>query len=694
MASVGLYSEVQYLKGIGPRLAESLHKLGIQTVDDLLRHLPRRYEDRRNLPRMSTLKPMQFATVRGRLLEFEARPTRGGKVLLRATIGDGSGVVSLTWFNQPWLKKKFSQYDKEVIAYGQLKESSFGLEINSPEFEILEEGSDSQDFSRIVAIYPLTEGVHQWIIRKAVDAAIDNYLHYVVDPYSAEFRKAQGNLAPLAWSFREIHRPETETHARRARERLVFDELFGFQLSMQMERQKMLQEPGIAFDIAKQMPQLWAEVESLAHFKPTNAQRRVIEEIWNDMDHPNPMNRLLQGDVGSGKTYVAAAAILAACRNGYQAAILAPTEILAEQHATTFERFFEGTEFRVVKLLGRQRAKERSKALESISNGEGNIVVGTHAMIQEGIEFSNLGLAIIDEQHRFGVLQRLAMRKKGLNPDVLVMTATPIPRTLTMTVYGDLDVSVIDELPPGRSPIKTYWKSTRERESVYRQVEKLVKEGHQAYFICPMITESEKMQVQAAVDLHYRLATNEFKELRVGLLHGQMKPEDKEEVIASFRKRALDILVSTVVVEVGVDVPSATIMVIEDANRFGLSQLHQLRGRVGRGAEQSYCILIADRKTDESQKRLEVMVATSDGFKIAEADWEIRGPGEIAGTSQSGNLDFKIADLVRDTKLVEVARRAALSVLENDPQLARPESLALRNLVKTQSRPELLATVS
>jgi ATP-dependent DNA helicase RecG len=399
------------------------------------------------------------------------------------------------------------------------------------------------------------------------------------------------------------------------------------------------------------------------------------------------MNRLVQGDVGSGKTAVAAAAMLACVRCGYQAALMAPTEILAEQHYINIHRVFDPLGVPVRLLVGKQTAAQKKKAIDAAKSGEAPICIGTHALIQEGVAFDRLGLAIIDEQHRFGVLQRAALRAKGYNPDVLVMTATPIPRTLTMTLYGDLDLSVIDEMPPGRRPIKTHWKKPSERPTVYEAVRKLLKEGRQAYFVCPLISESDKMQTQAAEDLYYRLSKGEFSDFRVALLHGQLKAAEKEETMDSFRRGEIDVLVSTVVIEVGVDVPNASVMVIEDANRFGLSQLHQLRGRVGRGEHQSFCVLIAEATTEEAQRRLSVLAETGDGFRIAEEDLRIRGPGDVAGTKQHGELEFQFADLIRDGVLLERARTAALRILETDPGLEKPEHAKMLARV-LEKRPE------
>lgn len=699
-----LATDVQFLKGVGPRNAQALAKMGLRTVGDVLLHLPRRYEDRSHLPPIASVRPGDFVTIRGRITTFESRPISGGRVILKATLRDPSGAITLTWFNQPWIRRTMESHQGDILAYGQIKQANFGLEMSSPEWEAIVEDDETEDFARIVPVYPKTEGVHQKVLRKATRAAVETYLGFVQDPLPSEFRRRQG-LKDLRWCLSQIHLPDSERDRLEARKRLVFEEFFYLQLAMALRKAETQQELGISFPIQSllegrpaepaankkaktkvvaELPThpthlfeedqkelhdgepLWDQISRMLPFELTGAQRRVVQEIWADMERPHPMNRLVQGDVGSGKTAVAACCMLAAVRSGYQAALMAPTEILAEQHATNLRRLFEPLGIEVELLVGKLTASAKRNAAERTKTGIAHIAVGTHALIQEGVEFLRLGFVVIDEQHRFGVLQRKALRDKGLgNPDVLVMTATPIPRTLTMTLYGDLDLSVIDELPPGRRPVKTHWKMPFERTSVYKSMKSLIDEGRQAYVVCPMVSESEKMNTQAAEELHGRLKEEIFPELRVGLLHGQMKPRDKEAEMDKFRTHELDILVSTTVIEVGVDVPNASVMVVEDANRFGLSQLHQLRGRVGRGATQSYCILVADAKSDDARTRMEVMVRTTNGFEIAEEDLKLRGPGELAGTRQSGNLDFKIADLVQDGKMLEVARNAALAVVDH-----------------------------
>jgi len=685
LAPRSLDTEVQYLKGVGPRLASILAKVGIRTVRDVLFYMPRRYEDRSHLPAIADVRPGQWVTVKGRIIDLESKSTRAGMVVLRATISDRTGDLTLVWFNQPWVARKLKGYEGEIIAYGYVKDVHFDIEMNAPEFELLDEDDDPEAFARIVPVYPLSEGVTQFVIRRAVSSALEHYLDYVDDPFSGTYL-SKLKLRPLRWSLSQIHRPDSEESKNEARKRLVFDEFFFFQVFLALKRLETEVETGISFPIREMGKQLADQLKTMFPFELTGAQKRVIKEIWNDMERPHPMNRLVQGDVGSGKTAVAAAAMLAAVRSGYQAAMMAPTEILAEQHYANLHRLFEPLGVKVALLVGKQTAKQKAAHKKKVVEGEVDIAVGTHALVQENVEFKKLGLAIIDEQHRFGVMQRAALQNKGFgNPDVLVMTATPIPRTLTLTLYGDLDLSVIDEMPPGRKPIKTHWKQLHERAQVYKGVRKLIEEGRQAYFVCPMVSESEKMLAQAAEELHHRLSTMVFNDLRVGLLHGQMKAKEKEDVMERFRRHELDILVSTTVIEVGVDVPNASVMVIEDANRFGLSQLHQLRGRVGRGNYQSYCLLIADAKNEEARERLDALVGTTDGFKIAEIDLRLRGPGEMYGTKQSGNLDFKIADLVRDGAMLEVARQAAFDLVREDPQLAKYPQIKKKAL---ESRPD------
>lgn len=710
MSGRGLETEVQFLKGVGPKVAMLLQKLGLRTVRDVLWNFPRRMEDRSQIPPLMRIQPGKYATIRGTLERVDTRPIRGGRVIITGRVADDMGEIDLVWFNQPWIVKELkSRQGQQVIAYGMVKEGSKRLEMSSPEWEAIEDDDDAEEFARIVPVYALKEGVPQWAVRRAARSAVEHFASMIVEPLPEWMRK-ENSLPTLGWAISQMHRPESMDAQLKGRRRIVFDEFLALQVMLQLRRRDVKQEVGIAFPISDMSkhespagtlfgdaPQgtLWDEVNRMLPFDLTGAQKRVIQEIWDDMERSAPMNRLVQGDVGSGKTAVAACAILGAVRCGYQAALMAPTEILAEQHGLNLKRLFEPLGINVTLLVGKLNAQQKRKAMQQAESGEARVCIGTHALIQEGVKFNKLGLAIIDEQHRFGVLQRMALRQKGYgHPDVLVMTATPIPRTLTMTLYGDLDLSVIDEMPPGRKPIKTHWKKAPARDQVYATVRTLLAEGRQAYFVCPMISESDKMQTQAAEDLYYRLKELIYPDLRVGLLHGQMKPAEKEMIMEQFRRHELDILVSTVVIEVGVDVPNASVMVIEDAFRFGLAQLHQLRGRVGRGEHQSYCILISDAKTAESEQRLRIMEETTDGFRIAEEDLKLRGPGDVAGTRQAGQLEFLVADLVKDGPMLETAKRAAIRVLESDPDLTSPDHKLILEAVRARRSDEALLTIS
>jgi len=706
--------DVQFLKGVGPKSAMVLAKLGLKTVEDVLWYLPRRYDDRTKLPDLVMLRPGEAQSVRGTLAGVQTRSTRGGKVLVQAILDDGTGQVVLTWFNQPWVARELQKVEGEVMAFGQVKEGlGRRLEMTSPEWEAMDVDDDSAEFARIVPVYPLSEGVPQRTVRRAAASAIEYFAAQMDDPLPEKFRSAN-RLMSLGAAITQMHQPESEEKLTRARHRLVYEEFLYLQLALQMRRGEVKQEVGVGFPISKigvkemaGRSDLFGEVAehdtrnlidqcaAMLPFELTGAQKRVVQEICDDMERSFPMNRLVQGDVGSGKTAVAACAMLGAVRCGYQAALMAPTEILAEQHSIVLKRLLEPLGVKVTLLVGKLSGKNKARAMEKAASGESQVLVGTHALISEGVKFEKLGFIVIDEQHRFGVVQRLALRQKGVeHPDVLVMTATPIPRTLTMTLYGDLDLSVIDELPPGRKPIKTHWKKPTDREKVYATVRSLIAEGRQAYFVCPMITESDKMQTQAAEDLYYRLSKETYPDLAVGLLHGQMKPADKESIMEQFRAGEIQILVSTVVIEVGVDVPNATVMVIEDANRFGLSQLHQLRGRVGRSEYQSFCILIADATTADAEQRLAVLERTTDGFRIAEEDLKIRGPGDVMGTRQSGMLEFRVADLISDGPVLEQARQGAIGILDDDPILGKPQNKKILQKVRERRSEEALISVS
>jgi len=686
-----LDSQVQYVKGVGPRVAAILQKLGIATVQDLLYHLPRRHEDRTHFARVAQLRHGETATILGKVIAADNISTRGKMVITKVAVDDGSGIVMLTWFNQRFRRDQFLKLkDRQIVAFGTVQEGRWGCEITQPEWELYSEGEDPLSTGRVVPVYPLTEGLFESQLRKAIRNALDDYGHLIKETLPEDMRDRL-DLMDVADAIRNIHFPESIAALEAARKRLVFEELFLLQLALAM-RKRGLESPGngISFSIPKELANDLAEI---LPFDLTKAQKRVIKEIAKDMARPLCMNRLLQGDVGSGKTVVALAAMLIAVKNGYQAALMAPTEILAEQHFLGISQFvgnLGAIGISVDLLTGSLKASQRQRVLNDIASGETHILIGTHALIQEGVEFKKLGLVIVDEQHRFGVMQRAALMDKGLTPDMLVMTATPIPRTLTLTVYGDLDVSIIDELPPGRKPVKTHWKQYGDRKKVYHALRTLIDQGRQAYVVCPLIEESEKLQVRAASELAEFLATEMFPDLKIGLLHGQMKTDEKDAIMKAFRAGEIDIMVSTTVIEVGVDVGNATCMVIEDADRFGLAQLHQLRGRVGRGEEQSYCILICEGNSDDSIKRMQVMSSTCDGFVIAEEDLKLRGPGEFYGTKQSGMAGLKIADIFKDIPILELARKEAFDLVATNSNLAGAALANLRHdLIKTYEEIQL-----
>ncbi|MBC7327461.1 ATP-dependent DNA helicase RecG [bacterium] len=671
-----LENPVRFIKGVGEKRARILSKLGIEKAGDLLFHFPRRWEDRRHFKKIGELVDGEKATILGKVVDAESTITPRGLVIVKAVIDDISGVAYLTWFNQPYMKKRFKALKgKKVVAYGTVKRNRWGVEIENPEWEEVEEGENSLHLGRIVPIYPLTEGISQIQMRKIIYNALEQFAPCLEEVIPSRIREKRG-LMPIYQAIREIHFPSSARSLSEARRRLVYEEFFLLQVILALRQKEYKEEKGrsLEFDV-------FSELEKILPFKLTNAQRRVIEEVARDMREGHPMNRLIQGDVGSGKTIVALAAILIAVRCGYQCALMAPTEILAEQHFIVLSNLLFPLGVKITLLVGGLSQKEKNLAKKLVAEGETDLVIGTHALLEEDVEFKNLGLVIIDEQHRFGVIQRAKLRQKGINPEVLVMTATPIPRTLALTVYGDLDVSVIDELPPGRQPVKTFWVPKSRRKWAYSFVREEIKKGRQAYAVCPLIEESEKLQAEAAEKLASDLA-HLLPDVKIGLLHGQMRPKEKEEVMNQFRERKIDLLVSTPVIEVGIDVPNATVMVIEDADRFGLAQLHQLRGRVGRGEYQSYCILIATPRTEEAKRRLQVMVETNDGFRIAEEDLAIRGPGEFFGTRQHGLPDLKLANIIKDVKILEEAREDGMQIIEIDPHLRLPEHRLLAKKIK------------
>jgi ATP-dependent DNA helicase RecG len=677
---VDLSTPVTYVKGVGPQRAQFLEVKGLRTAGDLLFYAPFRYEDRSNIKPLGSLAPGEMATVvvevRSTLAPRWRRKDLG---LFEAVFTDARGGRLLgKWFHAPYLKTVLEP-GVRVALYGKVDLDSYSHELSMlhPEFEVLredEDGDDSLHMGRIVPIYEAAGKVSTRALRSILRRLLDR-LPKMEDALPEPLRRRL-KLPDLTQALRETHFPAPETDVRvlnafrsPAQYRLIFEEFFWLETGMALKRRQAQLETGIAFELNDRVRE---QVRKMLPFRPTAAQKRVVREIALDMAQPTPMSRLLQGDVGSGKTIVGAQAAVIAVENGYQAALLAPTEVLAAQHYLNLKRIFAPLGYAVVPLFGSMTRKEKEFAKRAIGSGLAQIAVGTHALIEEDVEFHKLGLAIVDEQHRFGVLQRKALQQKGVTPDVLVMTATPIPRTLALTIYGDLDVSVIDELPPGRKPIKTVHKTRLELEQVWSFVKREVRAGRQAYVVCAAIEESETVAMKAAEKAYEELSREVFPDLRVALLHGRLKAGEKESVMDSFLRGDVQVLVSTTVIEVGVDVANATVMVIENAERFGLAQIHQLRGRVGRGAAQSFCVLVTDKLTEAARERIRTLVESVDGFAISEMDLRLRGPGEFLGTRQSGLPAFRIGNLVRDQEVLELARSEAAAFVSAPPS---PEAL-------------------
>jgi ATP-dependent DNA helicase RecG len=682
-------SPVTVLKGIKTSMAAKLSRLGIKTIRDILYFFPRRHIDYTQRRRISEVIVGEDQTVLATV--WESKVTHLGRQKgTEVTLGDETGNMRAVWFNQPYLAGKFITNTKLILS-GRVSEYKNRLFFESPEWDIAED-KEFIHAGRMVPIYSLSSGIFQRQIRTLVKRTIDEWLNQLED-YLPPLSKTRCELVSLQDAVLHAHFPKDEVTKNESRKRLAFDELLLIQLGV-LNKKRIWQEgqPGNSFDIKDGFI---SDFLDTLPFNLTGAQNRVLGEIISDLERTTPMSRLLQGEVGSGKTVVALAALLAAVDAGYQGALMAPTEILAEQHymntcnllskiskhrdcnknSSRFEGSFLGT-ISLSLLTGGTGEKEKLSIRQNLFQNNTDIVIGTHALIQKGVGFKKLGLVVIDEQHRFGVLQRAALRQKGYNPHLLVMTATPIPRTLALTLYGDLDLSVIDELPPGRQIIKTKWLKNLEREQAYDFIRQQIADGHQAFIICPLIEESDTIEAKAASVEYERLSKDVFPDLRLGLLHGRILSGEKDNIMRQFRDGTLDILVSTPVVEVGIDVPNATVMLIEAANRFGLSQLHQFRGRVGRGKDQSYCLLISDHPSEEGQARLRAIEEINDGFKLAEKDLELRGPGEFFGTKQSGLPDLRMAKL-SDIQLLDLARREAQAIFREDPCLKDPKNRLL-----------------
>ena len=686
---------VQYLKGVGPKMAERFAAKKIATVEDLLYFLPRTYEDRREIKKINRLEAEKTQTTVGTVTSSQVRYF-GRRKILETVISDGTGNMTAKWFKgqMSYLIDVFKKGTK-VIFTGLVKPDYKGKSMIHPDYEILDEKDEDNllNFKRIVPIYSETEGLHQKYFRKVMNFALENYSRYVASPIPVNICEKR-RLINIHEALLSVHFPGNNesveqfiTSRSDAHRRLIYDEFFFFQLGMAVKRSGSILEKGIPFKVTGK---ILDKFYSILSFELTGAQKRVIGEIQNDMSRETAMNRLLQGDVGSGKTIVSMAAMITACENSYQAAIMAPTEILAKQHFETISSWAEKIGLNTVLLTGSMNNSIRNEILNQIQNGKADIIIGTHALIQEDVDFHRLGFVVIDEQHRFGVMQRATLRGKGINADVLVMTATPIPRTLAMTVYGDLDVSVIDEMPPGKKPVHTVVLPESKREKVYQTISAELAKGHQAFIVYPLVEESETLDLKDATNMSKHLQKDIFPDNRVGLIHGKMKEKEKDEVMREFLENKIQILVSTTVIEVGIDVPRASLMIIEHAERFGLSQLHQLRGRVGRRDIPSSCILLTDFKCSaDARKRLKVMEKTTDGFAIAEEDLAIRGPGDFLGTRQSGIPDFRIASIIRDARILNDAKEDAFALAARDPFLEKPEHLILKEALIEKWRGKL-----
>ena len=658
-----LNSSTTCLKGVGAKKAEKLERLGIKTLGDVLYHFPRDYEDRRYPVPISQLEVGRVQLVCGFVKDIYKSPYRRGKQLTKITITDGESQMGIVYFNAPYVANNL-QRGEEYYFYGRVSENRGAKQMAHPEFAKGVEG--------IIPVYPLTKGITQGDIRKYQREAI-KYVDEVTDFMPPSIIREK-DLCPIKEAMVNIHFPEDEGALNEARKRIIYDELFLMQIGLLMMKKgggEGSSFPASTDDFVNSLP-----------YDLTGAQKRAVSEIERDMESHMAMNRLLQGDVGSGKTAVAETAMYKAVKSGAQAAFMAPTDLLVKQHYENMSRDFEKHGISVGCLTGHMKTSEKNEVLEKLADGTIEIVVGTHALIQDGVEFENLGLVITDEQHRFGVNQRMNLKSKGSSPDILVMTATPIPRTLAVVIYGDMDVSVIDELPPGRQPIITKYYGEERRRAIYERLNSQLDAGRQVYVVCPLIDESESIDARSATEVYEELQKL-YRGRRVALLHGEMKQEEKDHVMNRFGAGEIDVLVSTVVIEVGIDVSNATVMIIENAERFGLAQMHQLRGRVGRGSEQSYCMLILGSKGEIALERAKVLSESTDGFYISERDLDLRGPGEVFGTRQHGIPDTHLADMVRHIDIMEELRVNAMELLEKDPRLKSPENANLRERVES-----------
>lgn len=672
---------VQFIKGVGPAKKKMFSALGIESIEDLMYFFPRRYQDRRDIISLAQVKVGDAQTIMGLVVSCKARRSYYTKKhVTEVVLDDKSGRIFLTWFNQPYLNHYFKK-DVRVVCYGKVDIYKDRIQMVSPEYEIIEDEEDSLSLKSIVPIYPLTRGITQRYLRKTISACIEKYREDLVDELPVNIRNKY-KLANIKRSIGSLHFPKDFEEQEESLRRISFEEFYFFQISIILRRLSIKLKKGIVQKIS--------DVDALKfinsfEFELTSAQKRVIAEIRSDMQGVGPMHRLLQGDVGSGKTLVAVFGCYLSFRSGHQSCVMAPTEILARQHYENIINMVDSGSLggmRVELLVSAMKKEEKENVYRKIISGDVDLVVGTHALISDEVNFRDLGFVVIDEQHKFGVRQRAILTDKGGNPDVLIMTATPIPRTLCITLYGDLDISIIDEMPKSRGRVKTLHYNEDQVENVYEIVRKKVEEGSQAYFVYPIIEESEALDLKAAEEMYEHFSRQVFKDLKVGLLHGQMNKNETQKIMSRFKCREIDILVATTVLEVGVDVKTANVMVIEHADRFGLAQLHQLRGRVGRGREDAVCLLVSDPKTDEGKERIKAILSTTDGFKIAQHDLEIRGPGRYFGRHQHGLNELKVANPATQMDILEIARKEAIALTSDDPRLSKDDNAVIKEIIK------------
>ena len=667
-------SSVRYLKGVGPKRALALERLGITSVRDLLYFFPRRYEDRSQFRAISDVVINESVTLRGEILSVALKPIRRFSIL-QVTIGDRTGVLHGIWFNQPYLKNQFV-VGQEVILFGKVELYQNRLQINSPEYEFVDADEEAVHTGRITPIYPLTEGLFQRSLRSTLREVLNTQLDKSISDFLPEIFRQKKNLMNLGQAVQEMHFPESFEQRDLARRRIVFDEFLIFEIAL-LKKMEQMKSKYRAYPLAR--GEHWSrEFQKSLPFSLTPSQKTSFAEVAADLAQASPMNRLLQGDVGSGKTVVAALAFLIAAKNEKQAAFLVPTEILAEQHFRTLDKILMPFDVSVRLLTASTPTPVRERLLAELKQGKVSILVGTHALLQENVRFASLAVVVTDEQHKFGVYQRCQLLNADPRPHQLVMTATPIPRTLALTVYGDLEVSSMKELPAGRQPIKTYWIQKNKRVSVFERIREKVKQGEQTYILFPLIDETEKSDMLAAKREYETLRHKIFPDLKIGLVHGRLSKEERDRIMEAFRRGEIQVLAATSVIEVGVDHPNATMMVIENAERFGLAQLHQMRGRIGRGTKASECFLFSEPRTDEAKRRLEIMTKTQDGFVIAEEDLKLRGPGDFWGTRQSGAPLFRVADPMMDYALLMEAREVAVDLVKNRALVQNPEWQGLK----------------